>query len=169
MGAEDSDKESPLNHCAEVEGWVQVLACGDIHATSARCELDDDNISQDGRKSLDIGEESIADSLADGRMWATICCDFLFLSAGETRAPHALLDLRKMRVADIDVQTFMITLELAEAHASQQVILVLLLPDGRFRASYLPRFQMKFSTLEALQCWQELIALARMDVPLPPA
>merc|ERR1712217_313732 len=96
------DKRTPLASCADLEGWVQVLACGDIHSTSARCELDDDNISSDGRRSLDTGEESSIGPLADGLMWASLCCDLLFLSAGENRAPHALLDLRKLQIGNVD-------------------------------------------------------------------
>merc|ERR1712232_1418082 len=121
----DNDKISPLWSCADIEGWVQVLACGDIHSTSARCELDDDNISSDGRKSLDTGEESTIVS-PDGTMWASLCHDILFLSAAEARAPHALLDLRPLCLSNVDTETCVVTLTPPEeSQAISQVILVL--------------------------------------------
>merc|ERR1719464_1118150 len=106
-----------------------------------------------------VAEPGAPGSLAEGVVWASLCSVFLFFSVHPTAdaagAPHALADARRMRIADVDSKTCVISFEglPAEDAAAKddrereeerpagpakepekaKISVILLLPDGRWR------------------------------------
>merc|ERR1712039_548485 len=112
-------------------------------------------------------------TLRDEYLWASLCCVFIFFSvlsfdtgddpsiahmngAAETaRAPHALVDIRKVSIEHVDTQNFMLTLtgSVTAFETDPAVVVILFLPDGRWREVVLDRMEMKLGSAAELKKW----------------
>mmetsp|Transcript_49971 Transcript_49971/g.99229 ORF Transcript_49971/g.99229 Transcript_49971/m.99229 type:complete len:697 (+) Transcript_49971:80-2170(+) len=129
---------------------------------------------------VDLGSPG---SPEEGFVWASLCYVLIFFAvrpaADVHGAPHAVLDARRMRIDNVDSQAFIITLkgtppassctgenedvenkkgedviEREEAQAkTAPLVLVLLLPDGRWREVLISKLQLKLSTSEEMKAW----------------
>merc|ERR1712113_694217 len=95
---------SPLRQCSDEEGWVQVIGTCLLNSSSGRCELEDDNDSNDDTVGFDGMDELVVapGSSGEGFMWASLCTVLVLFSASASQAPHAVLDKRGVRVASAD-------------------------------------------------------------------
>jgi hypothetical protein len=136
-----------------------------------------------GGSSADLADMGSPGSPEEGFVWASLCYVLIFFSvhpaADAHGAPHAVVDARRMRIAAVDQRAFVITLEgtppssstseehedvdgkhgedvteteVVQAKASP-LVLVLLLPDGRWREVLISQLQLKLSSLEEMKSW----------------
>jgi len=98
----------------------------------------------------------------DGAVWASLCCIFLFFAGapGSTpsSAPYTFTDARNIRVANVNSETCVITLQGVPGKGAPEgqqapLVFVMLLSDGRWQEVQLPKLDIKVGNSEELQFW----------------
>lgn len=171
---------------AAIESWAQVLN-GSVPWPSEEIGMCSGGLPEASDFPHNGGSADLVDaggpgSPEEGFVWASLCYVLIFFAvhpaADAHGAPHAVVDARRTRIADVDSRAFIITLEGTppassclgedEDAVSNQgddvnekevqaraapLVLVLLLPDGRWREVLIPQLQLKLSTFEEMQSW----------------
>jgi len=107
---------------------------------------------------------------AEGFVWASLCCCFLLLAASPLRgspaaAPHALLDVRRVRPTRRDDLRLELTLSgvpVAASDSAPPILIVLLLPDGRWKEQLVDELVVKVTGQEELARWEVLLNRTRV-------
>jgi len=132
----------------------------------------------------DVANVGRPGSPEQGFVWASLCYVLMFFAvhpaADAHGAPHAVLDARRIRIAHVDSRAFIMTFEgtppasscMGEDEDAQgkpgedvcekevqakaaPIVLVLLLPDGRWREVLISQLQLKLSSLEEMRSWRD--------------
>merc|ERR1712060_707656 len=122
-------------------------------SSNSRCELDDDGASSDGEGLFgDVDEFVEVGRLAtEGFMWASLCAMLILFSVSAAHVPHALVDRRSVRVTNVDNESHTVTMKSGSADC--EIVVVVFLPDARWRETYLPQLELKFASAEQLAAW----------------
>lgn len=160
-----------LSACALLEGWVKIPGARFPFPSKARSEV----ISSSRQSDVsNFGDSCVEEAVSvqglhleqrDDLMWASLCCFFLFLSggsaAGDAGVPYALIDMRRIHIEDEDVaddpRVLRFTGQLVGNGDHFPVLVVVLLPDGRWREVDVPQVDLEFSSDTDAHCWREAL------------
>jgi len=141
------------------------------------------------------GQESGPGPRRDDCAWLSICYTLLFFSASPiTGAPYAFVELQKVTVSNVQADTRILSLvgvaepedhdaDLAAAggnhtktttptgvdKASTPVVIVLLLPDGRWQELNLPKLDLRVQSTAELEMWAAHLTAASQGKVMKPS
>mmetsp|Transcript_29872 Transcript_29872/g.81997 ORF Transcript_29872/g.81997 Transcript_29872/m.81997 type:complete len:631 (-) Transcript_29872:87-1979(-) len=150
---EKSGGDSVLAACALVEGWIELP---DHHETLAKSKYAFTCWGEmASSRERPVKPCAPCSNKQDSCMWVSLCSIFLlFASHPEDEVPHSLIDVRRIHVAAVAWEALAITLEgVPFEEKPSPIVVVRLLPDGRFQQMILPRLEMKFQAHDDLYKW----------------
>mmetsp|Transcript_25285 Transcript_25285/g.57355 ORF Transcript_25285/g.57355 Transcript_25285/m.57355 type:complete len:736 (+) Transcript_25285:52-2259(+) len=123
----------------------------------------------------------------DDFAWLSLCYTLLFFAASHSSAPYAFVELQKICIACLDEENHILSLVgapepdadtdlaavtsggLERSEKTSPIIIVLLLPDGRWQELGLQRLELRVPTSEDLKTWSaHLAAAGKGKVTRPP-
>jgi len=171
---------SILSSSANLEGWTEIVGSGFPrpkgltgvktvtyqHVSNIFSEVT--NSSSVPAGSFSLSGDTVpgahaekADVSLSGKMddhtWLSLCCGLLFFSASpSTGAPYAFVDVRRVKIANVDIESSTLTLT-GDSVDNMHIVVVLLLLDGRWQELKLVQLELRMPTAAELDSWSQSI------------